>query len=113
MQSAAPIGAAEGEVLRADPGCNRAIAWAQLRARTRLDMAQVFRSPAYFVLLVLGLIHSVLGLHAVNPMWGTSSLPVTRLMIDLLNGSFTLIPLVVAIYYSSELVWLYRDISIN
>jgi aminopeptidase N len=113
MQSPAPIGTAGKDVLTADPGCNRAIAWAQLRARTRLDMAQVFRSPAYFVLLVLGLIHSVLGLHALNPMWGTSSLPVTRLMIDLLNGSFTLIPLIVAIYYSSELVWLERNHDIH
>lgn len=109
MQPPAPIGTAGSNILRDDPGFNREIAWAQFRSRTRLDMAQVFRSPAYVVLLVLGLIHSVLGLHALNPMWGTSSLPVTRLMIDLLNGNFTLIPLIVAIYYSSELVWLERD----
>ena len=111
MQSPAPVAARN--ILRAGSGCDYATAWAQLQARTRLDMAQVFRSPAYVVLLVLGLIHSVLGLHALNPMWGTSSLPVTRLMIDLLNGSFTLIPLIVAIYYSSELVWHERDYNIH
>ena len=108
-QSQPPGEAPKPDVPRTDPCFNRATAWAQLRARTRLDMAQVFRSPAYVILLVLGLIHAVLGLHALQPMWGTPTVPVTRLMIDLLNGSFTLIPLVIAIYYSSELVWRERD----
>jgi aminopeptidase N len=92
-----------------EPRFDSATGWAQLRARMRLDMAQIFRSPAYAVLLAIGVFHTVLGLHDLNPMWGTPSLPVTRLMVDLLNGNFTFIPLIIATYYSSELVWRERD----
>jgi len=31
--------------------------------------------PAFAVLLVIGIVHTVLGLHDLNPMWGTPSLP--------------------------------------
>lgn len=96
-----------------DPHFGHATAWAQLRVRTRLDMTQIFRSPAYLVLLVLGLIFSVAGLRDLDPAWGTPSLPVTRLMIQLLNDNFKLIPLIIAIYYSSELVWRERDRNVH
>ena len=96
-----------------EPHFGKATAWAQLRVRTRLEMAQVFRSPAYVVLVVLGLIFSVARLRDLSPAWGTPSLPVTRLMVQLLNDNFTLIPLVIAIYYSSELVWRERDCNVH
>jgi len=92
-----------------EPRFDSTTAWAQLRARLQLDMAQIVRSPAFAVLLVIGIFHSILGLHDLNPMWGTPSLPVTRLMVDLLNGNFSFIPLIIATYYSSELVWRERD----
>lgn len=95
------------------PRFDRATAWAQLRARTWLDMAQVFRSPAYAVLLALGIVSSLMGLRGLHPMWGTPTLPVTRLMVELLQEQFKQIPLVIAIYYSSELVWRERDRNIH
>lgn len=111
-----PIGTAavaSTSVMITEPQFGIATAWAQLRVRTALEMSQVFRSPTYFVLLVLGLIFTVAGLHDLDPAWGTPSLPVTRLMIQLLNDNFTLIPLVIAIYYSGELVWRERDRNVH
>ncbi|WP_380785487.1 M1 family aminopeptidase [Sphingomonas sp. R86521] len=101
------------DIPRIEPHFGHATAWAQLRVRTQLDMVQIFRSPAYLVLLVLGLIFSVAGLRDLDPAWGTPSLPVTRLMIQLLDDNFKLIPLVIAIYYSGELVWHERDRNIH
>ncbi len=84
---------------------------AQLRARTRLDMGQVFKSPAFFVLLALGLFNSGAGLWftATDGIYGDNIYPVTRILIQVLRGSFTFIPLVVSIYYAGELVWRERD----
>jgi len=96
-----------------EPRFDGATAWAQLRARTRLEMAQIFRSPAYLVLLGIGLIFTVAGLHDLNPTWGTPSLPVTRLMVQLLNDNYKNIPLIIAIYYSSELVWREQDRNVH
>ena len=82
---------------------------AQLAARTRLEMAQVFRSPAYLVLIALGLFNACAALIDVGQLYGTPVVPVTRVTIQLLQGSFGLIPIIIAIYYAGELVWRERD----
>jgi len=107
------IAIAAPELPAFEPRFDGTTAWAQLRARTRLDMAQIFRSPAYAVLLALGIVSSLMGLRELHPMWGTPTLPVTRLMVQLLSDQFKQIPLVIAIYYSSELVWRERERNIH
>ena len=80
-------------------------AWRQLLALARFDMAFVFRSPAFFVLLGIGVLNSLAALWFATSILGTDVFPVTRIMVDRLQGSFTIIPLMVAIYYAGELVW--------
>ncbi len=77
---------------------------------TGFEMGQVFKSPAFFVLLALGLLNalgSLVGVGDARDDWAV--LPVTNIMIQALNGAFTIIPLIVAIYYAGELVWRERD----
>lgn len=82
---------------------------AQLLARTRFEMKQVFRSPAFGVLVALGMINTFANLWFSGEMFGTPTLPVTRAVIPILTGSFGLFPVIIAIYYSGELVWRERD----
>ena len=82
---------------------------AQLWERTRFEMRQVFRSPAFIVLMALGLMNSVANLVFAGELFGTPTLPVTRAIIPMLEGSFTIIPIIIAIYYAGELVWRERD----
>ncbi len=82
---------------------------AQFWRWTRLEMGQVFRSPAFFVLLALGLLNSLGSLWTVDEARDYMIFPVTRVMIDGLMGAFTIIPVIVAIYYAGELVWRERD----
>ncbi|MDB5470666.1 MAG: aminopeptidase [Caulobacter sp.] len=93
------------------PTFGRATAWAQLWARTRLDMGQVFGSPAYFVLLAIGVLFAGWQLWLVtnNGDYGGVVYPVTRLMLNRLTTSFTIIPLIIALYYAGELVWRERE----
>jgi len=91
------------------PSHDRAAAWAQLRARAGLEMKQVFKSPAFTVLIALGLFNSITGLWFGGDLFGTPALPVTRALVPVLAGSFTIIPLIIAIYYAGELVWRERD----
>ncbi|MES2034303.1 MAG: M1 family aminopeptidase [Pseudomonadota bacterium] len=85
--------------------------WTQLMARTRLDMGQVFRSPAYLVLLFLGLANALGSLWFATEVadYGGKVMPVTRLLIEPLFGAFGLIPVIIAAYYAGELVWRERD----
>jgi aminopeptidase N len=82
---------------------------AQLWARTRLDMGQVFKSPIFFILIALGVFNSLGALLLSGDVYGTPIRLTSRYAIQVLEGSFTLIPLVIAIFYSGELVWRDRD----
>ena len=86
---------------------------AQFAARMRLEAGQVFRSPAFFVLVGLGLVNTIAGAWFGGEMFGTATYPVTRALIPLVAGSFGLFPIIIAVYYSGELVWRERDRRMN
>jgi ABC-2 type transport system permease protein len=91
----------------AKPVFDAAATWTQLLARTRLDAGQVFRSPAYFVLLGLAAAGSVGNLWFATEVstYGGRVFPVSRIMIQALGGLFPFFVLIIAIYYAGELVW--------
>lgn len=86
----------------------------QLITLARFDMAAVFRSPAFFVLLAFGFLNSIGGLWFGNEdFYGNPFHPVTRIMIQTLNGAFSLVPLIVAIYYAGDVVWRDRELRLH
>jgi ABC-2 type transport system permease protein len=93
------------------PTFDAAATWTQLWARTRLDAGQVFRSPAYFVLLGLAALLSCFNLWLATDVsdYGAKIFPVTRVMMQALAGIFNFFGLIVAVYYSGELVWRERE----
>lgn len=95
--------------VRVTPRFDRRTALTQLLSRTRLEFAQVLRSPAYVIMLLVAIALSGANLVYGNTVYDTPSLPVTRLVIGTLSGNFGLITIIVAIYYAGELVWRERD----
>ena len=88
-------------------------AWARFVTRTKFEMVQVVRSPAFFVLLLVGLFNASGSLMFGNQLYGTPTRPVTFSLLLPLLGTFGIIPLIIAIYYGGELVWRDRDRKIN
>lgn len=91
------------------PRSDGATRWAQLWRLARFDMAFVFKSPAFFVLLGIGVVNSIGSLWYAGRWYGSGSYPVTRLMVQALEGAFTIMPIVIAVFYSGELVWRDRE----
>ncbi|HEX8471253.1 MAG TPA: aminopeptidase, partial [Brevundimonas sp.] len=91
------------------PTYGLASAWTQFAKRTAFEMSMVFKSPALAILLVLGLGFSLVTLLFAGEIYGTPTLLVTRMVVQTLMGSFGLISMIVAIYYSGELVWRDRE----
>jgi ABC-2 type transport system permease protein len=89
----------------AEPGAGLAQLW----ALTRHDMAFVFRSPAFFVLLAIGVLNAGASAWFTGEWYGSGSYPATRLMVQAIQGAFTIMPLIIAIYYGGELVWRDRE----
>ena len=83
--------------------------WSQLWALAKFDVAAAIRSPAFIVLLGIGFINAIASLWFADELYGNTIYPVTRVMIETLQGAFTIIPLIIAIYYAGELVWRDRD----
>ncbi|WP_298308046.1 M1 family aminopeptidase [uncultured Erythrobacter sp.] len=82
---------------------------ARLIATTRFEISQVVRSPAFAVLLALGLVNCLAALIFGTDTYGTPRIPATFSLIGVVAGTFTIIPLIIAIYYGGELVWRDRD----
>jgi len=81
----------------------------QFLALARFDMGFVLRSPAFIVLLFLGLFNAVGALSGIVSDRGVDYLPVTRAVINALEGGFNLFPILIAIFYGGELVWRDRE----
>lgn len=86
-----------------------AAAWARLLTRTRFEMAQIFKSPAFFIIIFIGLIFSGIALLLNTVPYGTPAYPRTFYAIGILEGGFTIFPMIIAIFYGGELVWRDRD----
>ncbi|MGM9489366.1 ABC transporter permease/M1 family aminopeptidase [Ideonella sp. YS5] len=86
-----------------------AAAFEQLLRLARFDFALVFRSPAFFVLLFIGVINAGFSAWFAGEWYGASAVPVTRWMVKALQDSFQIMPMIIAIYYGGELVWRDRE----
>ncbi|RZJ28454.1 MAG: aminopeptidase, partial [Brevundimonas sp.] len=102
-----PVAAPLGSLPAASHGF--ASGWARLVSRTAFEVSMVFKSPAYVVLILLGFAFAIATLMFIGEIYGAPLLLVTRVVISGLQGAFGLISMVIAIYYSGELVWRDRD----
>ncbi|MES2862329.1 MAG: M1 family aminopeptidase [Pseudomonadota bacterium] len=108
LAETAPAAAAASGPLPA-PSYGFAAGWAQLRRRTGFEMALIFKSPAFLVLIVLGVFNAVGSLLFAGETYGAPTFLVTRVVIGTLIGAFGIIAIIVAIYYAGELVWRDRE----
>lgn len=95
------------------PTFGRGAAVALFLTRTRFEMRQIFRSPAYFVLLLIASTLIFSNIWFGGEIYGTPSLPRTVLIMPQLVGAFGLISVIIAIYYSGEVVWRERDRKVH
>ena len=85
------------------------LGWGPLVALARFDVMSVLRSPGFFVLVGIAFVNTIVGLWYAGDDSVSITRPVTRVMINVLNEQFTLLPLIIAAYYAGELVWRDRE----
>jgi ABC-2 type transport system permease protein len=90
---------------RFDGGALRAQAWKW----TRFEMAQVLKSPAFPILIILGIVNATSSVWAGISFDDWTLLPVTRQMIEQVAAAFAIAPFMIAAYYAGELVWRERE----
>ena len=95
------------------PSHGWAAGWTRLWSRTAFEMSLVFKSVAYVILMILGLAFAITVLMVSGEIYGTPVHLVTRVVVEALQGAFGLVAMIVAIYYSGELVWRDKDRKVH
>lgn len=81
------------------------IPWRQFIAQLRFEFVHILRSLPFLVLLALAVLSTYLSFINLNELFGTPVYPLTRVLTNIMQGTFTLSLLIVVIYYGAELVW--------
>jgi hypothetical protein len=88
-------------------------AWHQVRTRALFEMMLVFKSPAFWVLALVGAINLFSTLNLVGRMYDVPMWPRTFAIVDTVRGTSILITLLMAIYFAGEVVWRERERRIS
>jgi ABC-2 type transport system permease protein len=95
------------------PFFGTATTWRQVRARLKVEIMQVLKSPGLIVILLLAIFNSLAVLLTSRTMYDTDTYPLTAGVIDTMRQNFALFLLMIAVFYGGELVWRERDRKVN
>jgi ABC-2 type transport system permease protein len=85
----------------------------QFMCKTVFDFQGVLKSLPFIVICLIGVINVLAVAFYGNAFYGTNSYPVTRLMLELFDGSFALFLIVVIMIYAGESVWKERRTKVS
>lgn len=87
--------------------------WAQFLSRTGFEVKQVIFSYSFLVLLLLSLAMLIPSLVSSTGRYGSDVWPVTFRVVEMVQGSFELLIIIVLVYYCAELVWHDREAKMS
>lgn len=82
---------------------------AQFASTLRLAGISVLRSVYFYAIVGMGCVFLFFASLGMDQIYGTATWPVTRAVVDILVGSFTIFVLIVLTLYAGELTWQERD----
>ena len=84
----------------------------QFGAATRMEIFGILKSIPFAVMLVLG-VFNIWGASTDIELFGTPAYPVTREMVEAIWNAFGLFALLIAAFYSGDIVWRERSLKMN
>lgn len=95
------------------PSSGGSAVWAQFLHQLSFDAAGVLRSVPFMVLLAFGVANLTAGSTAVEDIYGTRILPVTDVMLRVIEGSYSYLLILIIGFYAGELVWRERSAKLS
>ncbi|MEO1368757.1 MAG: ABC transporter permease, partial [Acidobacteriota bacterium] len=83
--------------------------WRQVVHSTRYETLEVLRSVPFLIILAFGLFNFIGGAGFLDRMFGTRVYPVTHLMWQGIQGSYSFLLVIIVTFYAGELVWRERS----
>ena len=91
----------------------RADSWRQFFAATKRECLGVFKSIPFLIMVFLGVANVWGSAVTTNPIFGTNFYPVTKEMIEIIDGAFRIFALLIAAFYAGDIVWRERSLKMN
>lgn len=85
----------------------------QFFSRLDFEVKGVVFNVAFWIILAIGLINTVPGFFLSGAFFGTNTYPVTRQMLDIVQGGYTIFPIIIVIFYAAELMWRERRVGFS
>ena len=101
------------ELQRITPGTGTSTTLSQLWSQLRTDFKGVIKSTPFILLTIIGLLNCVPSFRFATEGYGTSNLPVTYTMVDMIRGAFYLFIIAILTYFTGALVWKERTAKVN
>jgi hypothetical protein len=98
---------------RLDPAFGPGTTLRQFARLLAFDLRGVFASVPFVVMLVFGLANFLPGALQAQTMYGTPIHPVTSQMLSELQGAYSWLLVIIALFYSGELAWRERGVRIH
>ena len=111
LSQAAPV-PAQLKLPRIEPRFKASTRWIQCWHIFAFDAAAVFRSVPFLVMLLISVLNFVGAASQMGEFFGTSVYPRSHLMVEMLNGSFTFMLLIIVTFYAGELIFKERQARI-
>ncbi|MCC2958194.1 hypothetical protein LK542_21450 [Massilia sp. IC2-477] len=108
---AAPV-PAQLKLPRIEPRFGASTRWIQCWHIFKFDAAAVFKSVPFLVMLLFSVLNLVGSSSQMGEIFGTTVYPMTHLMVELMNGSFTFMLLIIVTFYAGELIFKERQARI-
>lgn len=87
--------------------------WLQFIKIVRFESRLIFRSPMFFIIVVMGIFTAYLNVSQDTAMYGIYTFPVTVKIIQTVAQTFSLFFIIIITFYSGELIWRERNHKIN
>ncbi|MEM1183205.1 MAG: M1 family aminopeptidase, partial [Acidobacteriota bacterium] len=91
------------------PTFDTATWWRQIVRATRYETIEVLRSIPFLIILAFGLFNFIGGASFLDRIFGTRVYPVTHLMWQGIQGSYSFLLVIIITFYAGELVWRERS----
>lgn len=105
--------AASVSVSRVNPVFDGLTGVKQFLRLVRFDAAGVFRSIPFLVMLAFGMVNFIPSALLAQTLYETPIYPVTSQMLETLNGTYSFLLIIIALFYAGELVWKERSAKLG
>jgi ABC-type transport system involved in multi-copper enzyme maturation permease subunit len=86
--------------------------WRMLAHQINFETRYILRSGLFLVLLAFGIINVLMATSFEEMLGGSRALPVTRVMLEAIGGSYIFMLMIIVVFYAGESVWRDRTVKL-